>query len=92
MKKVDITGTLQNAAKGAIIITISGPDHHTMTYIFHQSFSLPLAVINGDYYISISVFTNGVFMLDITGDCQNLMPQIPFTFIESRQTFYLNVA
>ncbi|MES2275116.1 MAG: hypothetical protein V4592_03775 [Bacteroidota bacterium] len=92
MKKVNITGTLQNVAEGAIIITISGPDHHTMTYTFHQSFSLPLAVINGDYYISISVFTNGVFILDITGDCQNLIPKLPFTFTESRQTFYLKVA
>lgn len=92
MKNVNLTGTLQNTAGSAIIITVSGPDHHAMTYTFYDNFSLPLAVIPGDYYISVSAFTAGPFTMEITGDCQNMMPQVPFVFTSNRQTFYLNVA
>lgn len=92
MKIVNITGTLANPADSSIIITVSGPDHHAMTYTFYSDFNLPLPVIPGDYYISISAFTAGTFTIDITGDCQNMMPQVPFVFKATRQTFYLNVA
>lgn len=92
MKTVNITGTLLNQAGSAVIITVSGPDHHAMTYTFYGDFSLPLAVIPGDYYISISAFTSGPFTIDISGDCQNMMPEMPFLFTGVRQTFYLNVA
>jgi hypothetical protein len=92
MPLITFIGTVDNAEGAVVLMSINGPNHFSFSKKYSDEFKEPLALDSGQYFISISVFTDGDFTFDVNGSFTSINPKVPDDYAKKNaQAYTLNV-